>query len=367
MAFIRPTMQELVTRIQGDFKGGLGLVTILRRSFLGVIAIALAGLAHSLFGYLKFIEKQAFPDTATDEYLDRWAGIWNVTRKVATFNEFVCAVEGTAGTVIPNNRTYKRADGKEYLTTEEITLTGSGDEISMIAVEAGTESEVEAGDTISILSPIAGLVSEAEVSEVVTEPDDAESDESLRERLIDRIQNPPSGGAANDYIQWAKEVAGITRAWVAPLALGPGTVTVYVVSDDEDPITPSSPKITEVEDHIEEVRPATANVTVVAPVLFPIDLTIQLGPNTASVRAAVEAELDDLILRDAQVVDSWASPTEVYDGKILLSRINEAISIAAGEDNHIITEINGDSTPGDVEPPTGNLAVLGDITWQNIP
>lgn len=365
MAFTRPTLQELVTRVQGDIKSGLGLVTVLRRSFLGVLAIVLAGLAHTLFGYLKFIEKQAFPDTATDEYLDRWAGIWGVVRLPATFAEFICDVTGTVGTVIPAGTVYRRSDGKEYTVDSELTLDGT-DQISLTAVEAGTASEVEAGDVITILSPIANLDSNATVDSVVTEPTDAEDDESLRERLIDRIQNPPSGGAPNDYIQWSKEVAGVTRAWVAPLGLGPGTVVVWVVTDDEDPITASGGKLDEVFEHIEEVRPATATVTVETPDLLELDLTIQLGPNNATVQAAVQAELEDLINRDAQVAGSWKDPTENYDGVVLLSRINEAISIAAGEDNHIITVMNG-GAPADVEPTTGQLVVLGDITWQNIP
>lgn len=366
MAFNRPSLQDLITRVEGDLKSGLGLVTVLRRSFIGVIARVLAGLSHLLFGYLKYVETQAFPDTATDEYLDRWSGIWGVTRKAATFAEFVCSVTGTALTVIPAATVYRRSDGKEYVVDEEVILTGSGDEISLTASEAGADSEVAVSDTLSILSPIAGLDSTATVNEIVTEPEDEEDDDALRERLIARIQQPPSGGAANDYIQWALEVAGVTRAWVTPQGLGPGTVTVHIVSDDEDPITPSAPKIAETQDYIDELRPVTANVTVVAPVLFEVDMTIAIGPNTSEVQAAIEQELMDLILRDANVVDTFDVPGEVHDGKILLSRINEAISIAAGEEDHDLVSINGDTTPDDVTPATGELAVLGTITWQTL-
>lgn len=363
MAFERPTLQELITRVEGDIKINLGLVTVLRRSFLGVIARVLAGLSHILFGFLKFIEKQAFPDTATDEFLDRWAGIWGVTRLEATFAQFTCDVVGTAGVTIPAGRIYRRSDGVEYTVDAEVTLTGSGDQIQLTAVVAGANGEVQVADTISILSPIAGLTSEATVASVQIEPEDAEGDESLRARLIDRIQNPPSGGAANDYIQWALAVPGITRAWIGPQALGPGTVVVYVVSDNEDPITPSAPKIQEVFDYIEPLRPVTANVTVVAPVLLPLDMTIELKPNTASVQQAVIDELEDMIFRNAAVEGTYKAPSELHDGVILLSRLNEAISIAVGEEDHNITVING-GAPANVEPGTGELVVLGDITWQ---
>lgn len=365
MAFTRPTLQELVTRVEGDIKAGLGLVTLLRRSFLKVFARVLAGLAHLLFGFLKFIEKQAFPDTATGEFLLQWASIWGVTRLEATFAEFVCDVTGLAATVIPVNTVYRRTDGKEYTTQEEVTLTGTDDEITLVASEAGKASEVEVADVISILSPIAGLDSAATVSEVITEPEDQELEEALQVRLVDRIQNPPSGGAANDYLQWAAAVPGITRAWVGPQALGPGTVVVYVVSDDEDPITPSGPKITEVFDYIEERRPVTANVSVVAPNLLELDLTIQLKPNTTAVQEAVTAELEDMIFRDAALAGAYKSPGVLHDGKILLSRIDEAISIALEEEDHRVTLVNG-ITPDDVEPATGELIILGTITWQTL-
>lgn len=365
MAFNRPTLQQLIDRVEGDIKAGLGLVTLLRRSFLKVMARVLAGLAHLLFGYFKFLEKQAFPDTAEDEYLDRWAAIWGVIRKPATFAEFVCAVTGTPGTIIPVNTIYRRSDGKEYTVQAQITLTGSGDEISLLASEAGTASEVAVNDVIAILSPIAGLDSNATVNAIVTEPEDGEEDDSLRARLIDRIQNPPSGGAANDYIQWALAVPGITRVWVGPQALGPGTVVVWVVSDDEDPITPSPAKITEVADYIEERRPVTANVSVTPPALLPLDMTIKLRPNTAEVQEQVEAELLDMIFREAALAGSYKSPGELHDGKILRSHLDEAISIALGEEDHEITLINGDP-PADVEPDTGELVVLGTITWQNL-
>jgi uncharacterized phage protein gp47/JayE len=340
----------------------MGLTILLRRSFEKVAARSLAGLAHTLFGYLKFIEKQAFPNTAEEEYLDQQGGIWGVARKPATFAEFTATVTGTAGVTIPVNRVYRRADGREYSTQAAVTLPGT---ITLVAVLAGKEAEVEVGDSLSILSPIAGLDSEAVVASIITEPEDAEDDASYQARIVDRIQNPPSGGTATDYRQWAVAVPGITRAWVMPGGLGPGTVVVYAVSDDETPITPSPAKLTEVFDSIAEVKPVTADVSVVAPVLFPIALTVALKPNTADVQAAVTAELQDMIRREAAVTGTYKSPGVTHDGKILVSKIREAISIALGEGDHSIVSVNGGAV-ANVSPPTGNLAVLGAITWQTL-
>lgn len=363
MAFNRPTLQNLIDRVSEDIKGGLELITLLRRSFLTVIARALAGLSHLLFGYLAWLEKQVFLDTADDEeIIQRWGGIWGVTQKLATFSKFIVNVTGTAGTVVPVNTIYRRTDGVQFETDAEVTLTGSGDTLALTAIESGAASEVAVADVIAILSPIAGLNSNSTVASITIKPEDTESIESYKARILDRIRNPPSGGASHDYIQWALEVAGITRAWVGPQSLGPGTVLVFVVSDGEDPITPITAKLTETFDYIEERRPVTASVTVVAPDLFPMDLQIELRPNLTAVQEAITTELQDLILREAQVPGTFKAPGELYDGKLLLSHINEAIAIGVGEEDHILDLING-SAPADVVPPTGNLIVLGTITW----
>lgn len=365
MAFNRPTLETLITRVEGEIRAGLGLVTLLRRSFLSVLARVMAGLSHTVLGFIAYVEKQAFPDTAEGDYLLRWAAIWGVLQKPATYAKFRCAVTGLAGTTIPINTVYRRTDGVEYLTEAAVTLTGANDKIVLIAVAAGLSGEVAISDQINILSPIAGLDSTAVVDQIIIEPEDIETIESLRSRLIDRIQNPPSGGTPTDYIQWALSVPGITRAWVGPQALGPGTVVVYVVNDDDDPITPSPAKITEVADYIETVRPVTANVSIVAPTLLELDMTIKIKPNTPSIQAAITTEIQDLIYRDAALAGAYKGPSVLHTGKILLSRINEAISIALGEDDHEITLING-VAPADVTPATGELVVLGTITWQTL-
>lgn len=365
MAFERPSLQDLITRAEGDLRSGLGIITLLRRSFLSVIARVMAGLAHLLFGFLKYVEKNAFPDTAEDEFLIRWASIWGVLQKAATYEKFIASVVGTAGTVIPVGRTYRRTDGVEYTTDAEVTLTGTGDTIALTAVEPGKAGRVAVSDQVSILSPIAGLDSVATVTSITVEAEDLETMDSLRSRLIDRIQNPPAGGSATDYIQWARAVAGVTRAWVGPQALGPGTVVVYIVNDANDPITPSPALITAVDDYIETLRPVTANVSIVAPNLLSITMTIAIKPNTAAVRAAIETELQDLIYRDSALAGSYKSPGVLNDGKILVSRINEAISIALDEEDHDLILVNG-VAPADIVPATGELTVLGAITWQTL-
>lgn len=60
-----------------------------------------------------------------------------------------------------------------------------------------------------------------------------ESDADLLERLLSRIQYPPAGGNAQDYITWAKEAdANVDSAYCFPLTQGLGTVDVLILCEE---------------------------------------------------------------------------------------------------------------------------------------
>ncbi len=59
----------------------------------------------------------------------------------------------------------------------------------------------------------------------------AETDADYLTRLLNRIQQPPAGGNANDYVQWALAVTNVENAWCFPLAQGLGTVDVVIMAD----------------------------------------------------------------------------------------------------------------------------------------
>lgn len=349
MPFQRPTLTELITRIESDYVSRLtGGGTLLRRSVAKVMARVHAGAMHLLYGFGAFIAKQLMPDTAEAEYLARWANIWGVTRKVATYTTFNVTFTGTNGTVIPNGSELARADGVLYKTTAEGTISGGSALVACTALIAGTEANVEGAEILTLSSPIAGISSQATVSgSGIVDGTDEESDADLLERLLARIQDPPHGGALTDYVTWAKEVTGVTRAWAYGDHLGPGTVGVFFVRDnDSGSIIPSAGEVTEVQDYIDERRPVTADLTVIAPTAVPLNFTIG-GIADSTVRAAVQAELADLIQREAEP-----------GGTLLLSHIREAISKAEGETDHTLTSPNANVTVS-----TGQLSTMGTITW----
>lgn len=351
MAFTRPTLSELIDRVTSDISTRvLGVDgAVLRRSMLGVIARAEAGAVHMLYGYLDWIARNSLPDTADTELLERWAAIWGITRNAATYSTGDVTFTGTNGTIIPSGTVIQRADGVQYETQADGTIASGTVTIAVEAVVAGADGDLDASSAVFLLSPIAGATSQGTVAAGgLSGGADTETDTRLRERLLERIQTPPQGGSEADYIAWAKETTGVTRVWVTPNGMGAGTVVVqFVTDDDPDGIIPDGATVTAVQDYIDSVRPVTADVYVSAPTAVPLAMTINISPNTAAVQAAIEAELEDLIKRDAEP-----------GGTILISRLREAVSIAAGESDNEIT-----IPAADVTHTSGQIATLGTITF----
>jgi uncharacterized phage protein gp47/JayE len=347
--FSRPSLQTLINRARADVQSRLTVEELLRRNDPDVLAVVMAATAHGLYGYLDWQSRQLLPDTADTEILDRFASLWlDQARKPATAAIGDLALTGIDGSVVPTGTALVRSSGLEYVTTADATISAGVATVSVQASTTGAETSAPAGETLTFVSPIVGVNSTATVATLgLTDASDIEDDSALRARILARIKEPPHGGSAADYEAWALEVAGVTRAWVYPLELGPGTVTVRFVRDDDASLIPDVTEVAAVQTYIDARRPVTAQVTVVAPVAVPLNFTIFVTPNTADVKAAVTAELTDLLRREA-----------VPGGTILLSHIREAISIATGETNHTI------SVPAaDVAHTTGQIATMGTITW----
>ncbi|MDD4952837.1 MAG: baseplate J/gp47 family protein, partial [Desulfovibrionaceae bacterium] len=103
-------------------------------------------------------------------------------------------------------------------------ISGGAASAPVDAVEAGTGGNESAGVSLTLTSPVSGVQSTAAVAAGgITGGADQEADEALRARLITRIQQSPHGGAGYDYVAWALEVSGVTRAWCYPEHMGLGT------------------------------------------------------------------------------------------------------------------------------------------------
>lgn len=346
----RPLLATLVNRVISDLEYRVpGLDARLRFSFENALAHAEGGLAHGLHGHLFHLSRQILPDTGEESTVRRWAGILNIPPRDPSKSTGLLNLTGTNTTVHPAGSLWRRNDGLEFVTDEEVTISGGAATVAITASEVGSDYNTPGGATFTIVSPQTGITSSATVDgNGTTGGADAETVASLLERVLDRLRTPPSGGGPGDYERWTKEVSGVTRVWVTPNGQGAGTVVVRFAVDGEVSPIPSGAKVDEVQAYLETKHPITAGIYVVAPTAVALDPNIALTPDTTAVRTAVTAELEAYILRAAD-----PRGTTYY-----ISQIREAISLAAGEQNHTLV-----SPAADVVHTAGQLLVLGTITW----
>jgi uncharacterized phage protein gp47/JayE len=350
MAYERPTLSAINTRIIGDIEASLGQTTpILPRAVLRVLARVFAASIHSNYGFLDWVSKQLFPDTAETEYLDRWASIWGVTRKAPSFASGSITITGTDGSILPSGSHFIDTNENEYEATAGATIVSGTATVTVESISSGVIGDLAEGNSVSLAEPVSGIDSDALVAAGgISGGADVEDDEDLRVRILARIQTPPQGGTASDYIDWALTIPGITRAWANEAYMGPGTVGVVIVSDDAPSIIPGAPLIAEVAAYIETLRPLCATVYVMAPTLVTMNFTINLEPNTAAVQAAVQTALTAFIKANSGP-GSTVTP----------SQISEVISGAAGEISHVLV-----SPVSDTIMANDQIGIMGTITWQ---
>lgn len=339
----RPTLRALLERARGTL-GDLAL----RRNVEDPIARVLAGAAHGLHGRIRWAGDQSMPDGATGARLDVWARAYLLERTRAA------KASGGAWFIVAGSETVPVATrlrddyGNTYVVTEsEPFTTGAGfTSVLVEAEEVGADQNLDELEGLHLLEPIAGVTSPGFVfGDLLTDPGpypleggaDLEADEDLRDRLLARIGDEPLGGAPGDYVTLAL-AGGAALAWERPNASGDGTVDLYIgdVTDavaGVDPggaiTTATTAKIAEVQAYVDEHCPITVDVTVASVAVATKSLTVALTPDSSEIREAVELELRAMFLREAIANGPGNS--------IPVSRIGEAIGLAAGLTSHVIT------------------------------
>lgn len=248
-----------------------------------------------------------------------------------------------AGTVLT------RSDGWEFASTADGTVTNGAVSVPVTATTAGADGDCAAGMTLAFVAPVAGVNANATVdANGIGGGADMEAVDDWRVRVLARLQTPPKAGTSEDYVEWALDVSGVTRAWAYPQELGPGTVTVRFMTDDAaDGPFPDAASVAAVQAYLDSVAPVGCTPYAYAPVAAPLNPEIHIVPNTAALQSAVTASLSDLLLREA-----------VPGGTIPLSHFNDVIGDTDGITDYTIT------SPGAaVVEPAGSMTTLGNITW----
>jgi uncharacterized phage protein gp47/JayE len=346
--FSRPELPQLIATIRSDLMTRFGQDVVLRRLDAEVYSRVQAAAVHTLYGYIDYLARNMLPDLCDEDWLYRHAALKRCPRKAASAASGYVRWDGVSGKpTLPVGTQIQRDDQMTFTTTETVTAAGGVLRVPVLADSAGAAGNTDDGISMRLTTPVSGISSTG-YADSVSGGADTEGLEEWRARVMERWYYIPQGGADSDYIIWAKEIAGITRAWTLRHYQEIGTVGVMVATSDPENPDPGEDKVEQVRNHILPLAPvAGGGLFVFSATPHVIPLTIALAKDTEEIRAAVQAELDSLMLRDGEP-----------GGKIYVSRISEAISIATGEVAHQLTVPSTDIVLGDTE-----LPVVGEITW----
>lgn len=367
MPWVTPTLEELRATNRDNIQAKLRSGPMVPNSVMRVMADSNAGLAYLTLLYIDWLSKQLLPDTAETQWLDRQASIWLTQgRKAATFAQGVFNATGIAGTTVPagSQLNAQGANGSVLLqTTAPAVLGVSPTNVNFVALTPGVTG-LGGGSTASFNVGIAGVDGTATIASIADGVDE-ETDDELRVRVLDRIRQPPMGGDANDYAQWALEVPGVTRAWTAANEMGMGTVTVRFMMDDlrasADPLTngfPNGDDVLAVAAHLDTRRPvAVKDIFVSAPIPEQINFTISnLSDDSVATKAAIEANVGKMLAEKAKPASS-SNGVLVPAQEIYAAWVSDAIMNSSGVDHFDLT-MSDHPMPGN-----GYMAVIGTITY----
>jgi hypothetical protein len=140
--------------------------------------------------------------------------------------------DGTEFT-LPNGLRGK-VDGTQTMQTGVSSPPFYADGLNVVTIDKGDDANLDAGETVDFVSPPFGVKPTAYVS--VNAPlaggADEETDERMRDRILNRLRNVPAGGNWGHMVELSlNSLATLQYAFVYPALGGPGSVKVALVKD----------------------------------------------------------------------------------------------------------------------------------------
>jgi uncharacterized phage protein gp47/JayE len=224
--------------------------------------------------------------------------------------------------------------------------------------ENDVEVNLELGDTATLQSPLIGVDNDLGVpAEGVSGGTNQETLLSLRNRTIEKIQNPTANFNVAAIVDQAKEVPGVTRVFVQEVTPGLGQTTIYFMRDNDSNPIPDAGEVTTTKNKILEIKPANtsdANVIVSAPTAVTTNFVFSsLTPDTTAMRSAISANLAQFFEEETDVgvnVDA-----DAYRA-VIINTVDTETGIK-------LSTFTLTSPVSDIVVSAGEIAVLGTVTY----
>lgn len=241
MSLETPTIGEISDIIISQLESSLSQnIPLLPKSMMRVLSKSLAAVFILLYKYTGFMFLQIFVKTASEQEteilgvtttpLNEWGRLIGVgdpiaattaelTADVIVTNQTGSILAGTILRGVDNNILYN------VITT--VALDSSIVTVELRSTVSGTVGNLNALDIVNFINPQPNVQQSAVVASQSVTAADSENLDLYRERILERFQAVPQGGAYVDLRIWAEEVAGIRRAYPYTSDF-PGQVDVFV-------------------------------------------------------------------------------------------------------------------------------------------
>ncbi|MNW45602.1 Baseplate J-like protein [compost metagenome] len=302
----------------------------------------------------------SFADTATGEYLERRAAEFGINRESATKarRKGLFYASGNVPLDIPVGSRFSLND-LDYVAVSKIS-TGQW---IMECETAGVVGNQEFGPLLPI--DYINALARAELTDVLIPGEDAETDESLRQRYISAVNEQPFGGNVSDYKQKINAIAGVGGVKVFPVWNGGGTVKCTLIASDFS--TPSPTLITEVQTAIDPLvnsglgiglAPIGHEVTITGAQAVTINVSATLTLDTGVTLGQVQGDVEDAIrVYLLSLRQGWANESTLI---VRTAQIESKILTVSGVLDVANTQLNGSAA--NVTLTNEQIPTLGTVT-----
>lgn len=312
---------------------------------------ALAAQVYALYIQADWVVRQAFPQTAEGEHLDRHAQLRGLERKGAVAARgvvrFTAGEEAEEERVIPEGTVCMTAGLVRFETMEEGRLPGGAlwTEVPVQALVPGTAGNVAAGAVVSMAVAPVGIAA-CSNPEAFAGGVDREEDASLRERVLDTFRRLPNGVNAAFYEREALSFERTAAAAVIPRPRGTGTVDVVVATREG---VPDQTLLDELTAYFQTRREIAVEVRVRPPEITAVPVAVRV--------AAREGwDQDEVMTRVEDALRNWFTG-ERLGQSVLRAKLGNLIFACDGVENYAI-----DSPAADVAVAADELPQLDGLT-----
>ncbi len=344
--------EEILTRMKTKF-AELSGITLNDDSDVGIRMKVLAGEILSLQSNVQWLKNQMFAQTASGTQLEYIAAARGITRKPATTSVGTLTfgrdtalnydVEIPAGTVCSTSE----AEPIRVKTTQTATLTAGMLSVTVPAQSEGGGSAQNTGiGSVKVMVTPPAAITSVTNEDAFTGGIDAESDEELRERIIESYKNISNGTNSAFYKEQVLKHDEIYSASVVAKERGVGTVDIYVAIrggvPDDSVVTQLQTEITELRELNVDVQVNKADTIEVA---VGVDISVKDGYSFNEIKQQC---IDNII--------NYFNTLKIGEPCLVAAIGNAVYTVPGVENYYIVSSISTDRYMSETQ-----LAVIGSI------